>query len=176
MRMDFKLKNLVLIGFSGTGKSTIGEITAKKLGVQFADTDKLIELSENMSISRIFAEFGEKYFRQLEKDVVRECSEKKDMVIATGGGVVLDPQNMANLKSNGFIILLKAKPEIICRNIYEDKNRPLLSDSENLMDRVNEMLKIRADYYKDNHYEIDVSDMTVEQAADEIIKSYNMMG
>jgi shikimate kinase len=172
---ETKLNNIALIGFSGIGKSTIGKIVADKLALQFVDTDKLIESRLNMTIKRIFAEHGEEYFRQIEKEVIQECSHKNGIVIATGGGAVLNTNNIESLKVNGLVILLKARLDIIYRNVCKDQTRPLLAGSENPMDRINKLLEARAEYYKNNHCEIDVSDMTIEQAADEVIKLYSIM-
>jgi len=167
-----KKSNIVLIGFMGTGKSTIGKSIAKRLDLAFIDIDMLIESRMNQTISGIFEKFGEKYFRELEKKVVKEYSEKEGQVISTGGGVVLDVENMENLKSSGIVIMLKARPEIIFRNVSKDQNRPLLK-SDDPMERIIELLEKRQEYYKNNHYEIEVSDLAVDDVVNEVIRIYD---
>ena len=149
MQMKVKINNIALIGFMGTGKSTVGEMAAKKLGFQFADIDKVIEKRLNLSISEIFAEFGEQYFRKLEQETIKEYSEKSKIIIA---------------KSN-----------IIYRNIRNDRNRPLLANAEDPKLRIEELLKNREKYYKNNDYEIDVSESSVEQVADQVSDIYKLM-
>ena len=97
-------KNIILTGFMGSGKTAVGRILAEKLNVEFVDMDDLIEREQKMSISEIFSRFGEKRFRKLEKEVAGRVSQGKNQVIATGGGVVLSSENMANLKMDGIII------------------------------------------------------------------------
>lgn len=167
-----RCKNIVLTGFMGTGKSTVGKVVASRLNFKFVDIDEVIETRTKLTISDIFSKYGEQYFRQLEKEAVKEFSQKEGLVIATGGGVVLDPENMVNLKTNGLVILLKASPEVIFRNVSKDQNRPLLK-SEDVMERIKELLKIREEYYKNNHYEIDISDLTIEEVAEKVIEFYN---
>lgn len=164
--------NIVLTGFMGTGKSTVGKKAADRLNLTFVDIDKIIELRTQKTISSIFSDYGEKYFRSIEKETIREFSQKEGQVISTGGGVVLDPENMQNLKSKGLVILLKARPEIIYRNVCKDTSRPLLQ-SEDPMGKIKELLEIRREYYKDNHFEIDISDLTIEEVTDRVMEIYN---
>jgi shikimate kinase len=163
------MRNIILIGFMGTGKTSIGKKLADKLDLHFIDTDKEIERLEGKSIAEIFEIHGESYFRELEKEIVSKYCEKNGQVISTGGGVVLDSDNMKKLKAAGVVILLKARPEIIYRNICNNANRPLLNTNDP-MKRIIEMLEDRKEYYKNNHYEIDVSDMTADEAVARIIE------
>ncbi|MBI5207500.1 MAG: shikimate kinase, partial [Candidatus Firestonebacteria bacterium] len=106
--------NIILIGFMGTGKSSIGKLLAKKKNKQFVDIDEEIEKSENLSITEIFNNYGEDYFRDLEsKYLQRIIEQKKDCVIACGGGVVLKEKNINLLKKNSVVILLSAETEVI---------------------------------------------------------------
>lgn len=163
--------NLILTGFMGTGKSTVGRIAAERLGFIFVDTDKVIEQNTSKTINDIFAEYGEKYFRQLEKEVIKEYSQKREHVIAVGGGAVLDPENIRDLKLNGLVMLLKARPDVIYRNVCKDKSRPLLQ-CDDPMGRINELLEARRKFYEDCHYEIDVSDISVQEAVEKVIEIY----
>jgi shikimate kinase len=118
--------NIVLCGFMGSGKTTIGKLLAKELRFCFVDTDALIEQSEGKKISDIFAEFGEEYFREIESKTVKEISLKTNTVIATGGGVVLSSKNTNALKQNGLVVLLKITPEEALKRLKDDTSRPLL--------------------------------------------------
>lgn len=170
--MEAKMeKNIVLTGFMGTGKSTVGKSVADKLGMQFIDIDHLVEQDQEMYISEIFSLKGEAYFRELESKFVQKVSQYTNVVIATGGGVVLNRDNINNLKKNGIIIRLKANIETILRNTSKNNTRPLLQNGD-VRSRIEEILKQREKYYQNNHYEIDVSFLTIEQVVSEIIKIY----
>ena len=119
-------KNIVLCGFMGSGKSTIGKLTAEKLGARFIDTDAYIEKRENMTISEIFKVHGEEYFRNLELEVCNELSEMTKTVISTGGGTMLRDENVKALKKNGIVFLLNVSPNVVLTRLNNDTSRPLL--------------------------------------------------
>lgn len=149
--------NIVLIGFMGTGKTVLGKILAKSLKMEFIDTDSLIEEKDGKSVARIFCENGERYFRKLERDVIKVVSRKNNAVISTGGGVVLSPGNMKQLRRNGVIICLKSKPEVILKRIKRQKGiRPLLNKPDPLKE-IRSLLRERAPYYKQADFVIDTS-------------------
>lgn len=160
--------NIVLTGFMGTGKTTIGKQLARELNKEFTDTDEMIEQQTGLAISEIFATKGENYFRELESQVVQQVAKKTNMVIATGGGVVLKKENMDALRENGIIIHLKSNVDAIIRNTSKTRTRPLLNHI-NTEARIIEMLKQREVYYQNHDYEIDVSLLTIRQATDKII-------
>ena len=108
---------IVLTGFMGTGKTSVGKELSKKLGYQFIDTDVLIEAREGKPVSLIFKEKGEDYFRKIEQAVVKEVSLMNNIVIATGGGVIKSKNNVENLGSRGIIIWLKADPRLFLREL-----------------------------------------------------------
>jgi shikimate kinase / 3-dehydroquinate synthase len=140
--------NLVLTGFMGTGKTTVGHQLAHKLGMEFVDTDELIE-SRYGPISRIFAERGESEFRTIEQDVARELGAKTGLVIATGGRMILDPENFRALSKNGRIFCLVATPEEIHNRVINDetrRDRPLLQ-VEDPQQRIIELMFERQDDY-----------------------------
>jgi shikimate kinase len=112
--------NIVLIGYRGSGKSSLGKRLAAKLWLDFVDTDALITQRAGKTIREIFASQGEPAFRQMEADVIRELAAKDKQVIATGGGIVLNPANIAALKQNGKIIWLKATPKVLWERIQAD--------------------------------------------------------
>lgn len=164
--------NIILTGFMGTGKSTIGSILAKKIDYSFADIDSIIEARMQQSINSIFSTYGEQYFRTLEKEIIKEYENQKKYVISTGGGAIIDSENRKRLSSMGIVILLKARPEIILRNIGNDNGRPLLKH-ENPMARIIELLEERQEFYSENHFEIDVSDLTVNEVIEEVLNIIN---
>ncbi|MEW6087484.1 MAG: shikimate kinase [bacterium] len=165
--------NIVLIGFMATGKTILGKILAKKLNMEFIDTDFLIEKNEGKRISKIFKEKGEEYFRNVEKNIIKKASKKNNIVISTGGGAVLLPENMERLKKKGIIICLKTSPEIILERIKQQKGtRPLLNKPEPLKE-IKSILKKRAPCYKQADLTIDTSDFATGKIITQLIKKIN---
>lgn len=120
-------KNIILCGFMGCGKSTVGALLAKKSGMAFVDMDTYIEKKEHRSVSRIFAESGEDYFREKEREASRELSQKKGLVIAAGGGTLTFEENVQVLRKTGRIVLLDLPLETVSRRLSGDTSRPLLN-------------------------------------------------
>jgi shikimate kinase len=152
-----------------TGKTSVGKLLAEKLGYQFVDTDDLIEQRVGMKISDIFAVYGEPYFRDVETEVVKEVAKKDKFVISTGGGVVLRKVNMDELRKNGIIINLTAKPETIYNRL---KNQPGVRPLLNKPDPMNEIIKLlsqREEYYKNCDLRIETDNFTVEQIVQQIL-------
>lgn len=140
--------NLILTGFMGTGKTTVGQRLASKLGMEFVDTDELIE-SRHGPISRIFAERGEGEFRAIERAIARELGSKTGLVIATGGRMVLDPENVRELGKNGRIFCLVATPEEIHQRVVGDetrRDRPLLQVEDPQQRIIELMLERQGEY------------------------------
>jgi shikimate kinase len=167
-------KNIVLIGFMGTGKTSIAKALATKLKKEFVNIDDLISVKSGKSIPEIFEQDGEQTFRELEIEVVKEISDKKNVVIDCGGGVILNGINIERLKINAKIILLTASPEVILERILkEDGKRPLLC-TQDKMERIKDLLFIREPLYKEAaDYEIDTSNMNIDQTIDKILKFMN---
>lgn len=162
------MKNVVLIGFMGTGKTSTGRLLASRLGRPFIDTDQKIENENNMTISEMFSVYGEQFFRQKEQDVISKVSRYTCTVIATGGGVVLIPENIARLKSNGVLIALTASLDVILERTSRRNSRPLLDrpDREAI---VAKMLQERSGFYNSADLSIDTSEKTPQQVSDMII-------
>lgn len=121
-----KRKNIILCGFMGCGKSTVGTLLARKLGMAFVDLDRYIEKKEKMSVQEIFEKHGEEYFRKAEREAALELSEKKGVIIASGGGTLTFPENVQVLKKTGRIILLDLPVETVVLRLKNDTTRPLL--------------------------------------------------
>ncbi len=169
--------NIILIGFRGTGKSTVGELLSKRLERDFIDSDKYIESSTGKTIKMIFEEDGEEDFREIEADVIAKLSKMDNKIIATGGGAILRSENVRNFKNNGFLVLLKAAPEIIHERVTQDKKtsqqRPSLTN-KNPLDEIKHLIAQRESAYKNAaDYTIDTSYVSCEDIVNEIITVVN---
>jgi shikimate kinase len=168
------VKSIVITGFMGTGKTTVGKRLSEEYNLEFIDTDELIEKKAgNKKVNKIFAKFGEAHFRKLEKEVIREVAEKKDAVIATGGGAIVDKENLAVLKKcSSIIICLTSRPDVIVLRTRNEKGaRPLLN-SDNPLIKIEELLKKRVDAYSKADVIIDTSDLA---PAEVIMKIKNIL-
>lgn len=166
---DLNMKNIVLTGFMGTGKTEIGRTLAQRLGYTFLDADSIIEEEQDMPITEIFRRFGEPYFRDIEADVIKRLSEKDRVVISTGGGAVLREENMENLRRKGVIICLTASAETIFKRTCNDSSRPLLQ-VEDPLKKIKELLEFRRPYYEKADIMVDTEDKTPLEVAEEIIQ------
>ena len=162
-------KNIVLIGFMGTGKSSCGKSLASRLGCAFVDLDKYIEGKEKMSVPEIFAAKGEAYFREKEREAVREVVQRKGVVIATGGGTIKDEENFALLKERGVIVCLTADVDTILQRTERRGERPMLDRSEDRRKAVEELLESRREIYAGADFTVDTSRRSPMQVADEIV-------
>lgn len=143
-----KDKNIVLIGYMGCGKSTVGRKAARAMEYTFLDTDILIEKEEGMSIAKLFEAKGELYFREKETELIKRLiSGEKGNIIATGGGLPMTEGNPELLKELGTVIYLQAENETLLQRLSNDKVRPLLKNV-NLKEKIDTMLKIRGPVYE----------------------------
>ena len=140
--------NIFLIGPMGAGKSTIGRKLAKKLKLQFFDSDQEVESRTGAKISLIFEIEGEQGFRTRETDVIDELTKYSDIVLATGGGVVLDPVNRKNLGERGVVVYLRANIKQLLKRTSRDTRRPLLN-TDNPREKMKELMEIRAPLYEE---------------------------
>lgn len=163
------MKNIVLVGFMGTGKTVVAELLSEDMGNEYVSVDSCIVSREGSSISDIFKDKGESYFRTLEKDVIREISANTDQIIDTGGGVVLDSENMENLIMNGVIVCLWADPDTIYERTKDEGLRPLL-DVPDPKRRIKELLDFRRSYYENADIHINTTDMDIRGVVDIIKK------
>jgi len=169
--------NIVLIGFRGTGKSTVGRLLAKRLERDFIDSDKHIEGTTGKTIKSIFEDDGEEGFRKIEADVIAELSEEDNKIISAGGGAVLREENVRNLKDNGFLVLLEATPEIIHNRITQDEKtaqqRPSLTDKTALHEIIHLLVQRESSYKNAADYTINTSYVSCEDIVNEIITIVN---
>lgn len=163
------MKNIVLIGFMGTGKTTIGRLLASRLGRPFVDSDRKVEHESGMTIREIFERYGEAYFRQKEKDMIARLSRYNNAVIATGGGVVLSSENMRRLKKNGIIIALTASVETILERTSRRNTRPLLLDFFAREQIVDKLMRERHELYQNADFSIDTNGNSPQHVINEIM-------
>lgn len=164
-------RNVVLFGFMGTGKTSVGKRLAARLGLTFIDMDVQIEKRQGKTITLIFKEEGEPAFRKLERELVLELSAASGMVIATGGGVVLNRQNVDDYARTGLAVCLVATPESILKRLEGDTTRPLLAQGDKLQ-KVVSILEARRECYGAVPVQIDTSSLGVEAVVDRIISLY----
>lgn len=147
MKAD-KNRNIILVGYMGCGKSTIGRKAARALEYQFLDTDSVIEEEEGMSIAKLFERKGETYFREKETELLRRLiGGPKGKIIATGGGLPIKEENAALLKELGTVIYLKPKIDTLVERLSGDKVRPLLRNTD-IREKVETMMAIRGPVYE----------------------------
>jgi len=161
-------KNIALIGFMAVGKSAIGRTLAKKLRRRFVDLDRVIERAEGSKVREIFEHKGEAYFRQLEKQALVDVLEENNQVIATGGGVILDDQNLQILREKALLIGLSAEMDVLLARAGDATKRPLLQGS-NRREKIDDLLRQRAARYAQAHVTIDTSNLTVDQVVKKIM-------
>lgn len=163
-------KNIVLVGFMGTGKTTIGRRAASKLGLDFYDTDEYIRKCENMSVADIITKKGTKYFEGAQRFAVRNICENQNVLIATGGGTLSDPQNKALLLENGILVWLKASPETIYENTKNSHNKRLELLGKTV-DEIAEIIKRFEQDYADSHIVIEISnDRNIDVVVDTVVE------
>jgi len=167
------MMNIVLIGFRGTGKTAVGRVLAQRLGREFIDADEYLEKEADKTIAQIFAEGGEAAFREMEREIIRELSSRDGIILAAGGGAVLDGRNVASLKKNGIIFLLEADASAIERRLTSDEKtnsqRPPLTD-KSFREEIRNLLKSRKPYYeKAADHKINTSSLSTREVVEEIL-------
>lgn len=148
-------RNIILVGLMGAGKTTVGRALAKKLNRRFVDSDHEIEARTGASIPLIFEIEGEEGFRQREAEVIRDLTSQQGIVLATGGGAILRPENRQSLKAGGIVIYLRASVANILQRTSHDKSRPLLQTADPRQ-RLEELARVREPLY------LEVADMVIE--------------
>jgi shikimate kinase len=162
------MKNIVLTGFMGTGKTEVGRELAHLRGLMLIDIDTEIEKAEMMTINDIFRQLGEERFREIETEMIEKITQEENVIISTGGGAVLRQRNIDALKKKGIVICLTASPATILMRTSSTDERPLLQ-VDNPLAKINELLQFRKPFYERADLIIDTDGKTPMQVAEEII-------
>jgi len=165
--------NIVLIGYRGAGKSTVGRRLATLTEKEFVDTDDLLEERQGAGISEIVESLGWEHFRAMEKKIIEEIGSRDNLVIAAGGGVVLDPANVISLKKNGLVIWLKADRQILYKRMNLDPrtkaSRPTLT-GKGALEELAEIMAHREPFYeKTADIQFDTADLGVEEVVERLL-------
>ena len=165
--------NIVLIGYRGSGKSTVGMRIARCLEMTFVDTDDLLEKHHGMSISDMVKAHGWEYFRAAEKDIIKEVADMNHLVIAPGGGAVLDTDNVIALRKNGIILWLKADLQTLLKRMNQDPEtyfrRPTLT-GKGTLEELEEMISVREPFYqRSSQIQIDTSALEAEEVVEYVL-------
>jgi shikimate kinase len=169
----FPFMNIILIGYRGSGKSEVGRRLSTRLGMKFVDTDDFIEKHQGTPISEIVQTYGWDHFRTLEKEVISTISDCDQQVVAAGGGAVLDPDNVAVMKTRGLIIWLKADPDTLLKRMQKDPQtidrRPSLT-GRGSFEEIEEVLTFRNAFYEEaSAAQLDTSKMDIETVVESIL-------
>lgn len=171
------MKSLILIGFMGTGKSTLGKVLAERLHLEQVDLDEVVVQEQNMPISDIFARYGEERFRELEHDVVCRYAAQPNLIISPGGGAVLREENRKVMRECCTVISLLARPEVILERVNRDATiRPVLENrkpGQSKLERIEEVLTQRMPCYQEADFILDTSDAPVELLAEQVLSWLN---
>jgi len=160
------MKNIYLIGFMGSGKSTVGKILAEKLNMNFIDIDKLIEEKEGMKIKDIFEQKGESYFRELERKQIEAIVNQEGLVVSTGGGLGANLDNMNLMKKNGDVVWLDVSLNTVLDRLKNDQDRPLLKQP---IEKIKQLFEERKNVYRLANIRINADKKTPSQIVEEIL-------
>ena len=166
--------NIFLIGLMGTGKTTVGRQLSRKLKMDFYDSDRVIEERTGADIPLIFEKEGEAGFRKRESEIINELTEKKNIILATGGGSILSIENRNHLAARGTVFYLKSNLQTLIERTSKDKNRPLLQANEPIKDILQRLLDERGPLYEETaDYTIETANNSIHNVIQAIIKHLN---
>jgi shikimate kinase len=173
MNSGRRIINLALIGFMGTGKTSVGRLVADHLHFDFLDTDELIQSRTGRTITDIFQTDGEPAFRALEQEIVAELAARRRTVMATGGGLPTNPANLASLKTHALVVCLWASPEKIWERVKNQTHRPLLHDT-NPQQKIRELLAAREPFYKQADVLINTDIRSLREVAQQVVHQFRL--
>jgi shikimate kinase len=165
--------NLALIGFMGTGKSSVGRLAAQLLHFTYLDTDQVVEFRAHKTISEIFLQDGEPAFRGWEKVIVEELTHRKKTVISTGGGLPTNQSNLDSLKTHSLVVCLWASADTIYERIRDHDNRPLLNEPDPA-EKIRQLLAIREPFYRQADVLVNTERRSVREVAVQVIHQFHM--
>ncbi len=173
MQSSRQFVNIALVGFMGTGKTSVGRLVADQLHFEFLDTDELIQTGTGRTITDIFARDGEPAFRALEQKIVQELAGRRKTVISTGGGLPVHPDNLARLKQHALVVCLWSSPEKIWERVRHQGHRPLLHDPDPLA-KIRELLAAREPFYKQADVLLNTELRSVREVAQQVIHQFRL--
>lgn len=171
------MKNIVLVGMSGVGKTEIGKYLAESMGVSYLDTDEMIIEREKLSVNDIFEKHGEEYFRDVESEIIKEVAKRDNHIISTGGGVVIRNENIIELQNKGYIFLLLGKIDTILHNLTKSRViRPLLKENKELKKNIESLYNEREQMYLlASHVIVHVDNKEISEIGKEIMMEYEKL-
>jgi shikimate kinase len=167
------IQNLALIGFMGTGKSSVGRLVAQLLHFTYLDTDQVVECRAHKTISDIFQQDGEPAFRQWEQVIVEELTQRRKTVISTGGGLPVCQANLDSLKTHALVVCLWATADTIYERVRDHDHRPLLDELDPLS-KIRQLLSIREPYYRQADVLVNTERRSVREVAVQVIHQFHM--
>ena len=173
MQQNRHIANIALIGFMGTGKTSVGRLVAELLHFDYLDTDEMIQAATGKTITEIFQNDGEKAFRALEERVVDEIAHRKKTVISTGGGLPANSQNVAKLKAHALVVCLWASPERIWERVRNQTHRPLLHDPDP-QKKIRELLAVRGPFYKKADVLLNTEVRSLREVAQQVVHQFRL--
>jgi shikimate kinase len=170
---DRLIVNLALIGFMGAGKTSVGRLVAEQLHFDYLDTDELIQSRTGRPIVEIFSTDGEAAFRKMEQALVGELAARTKTVIATGGGLPMNPQNLVSLKTHALVVCLWASPEKIWERVKNQTHRPLLHDADP-QKKIRELLAAREPFYRQADVLLNTELRSVREVAQQVVHQFRL--
>jgi shikimate kinase len=173
MQSDRRIVNIALIGFMGTGKTSVGRLVAEQLHFDYLDTDEMAQSRTGRTITDIFARDGEPAFRKLEEQIVAELTAYKRTVISTGGGLPMNLQNLVSLRTHALVVCLWASPEKIWERVKNQTHRPLLHDA-NPQKKIRELLATREPFYRQADVLLNTELRSVREVAQQVVHQFRL--
>ena len=174
MQNNRHIFNIALIGFMGTGKTSVGRLVADQLNFDYLDTDEMIQSATGRTIADIFSANGEPAFRALEEKTVKELSGRSRTVISAGGGLPVNPQNMASLKTHALVVCLWASPAKIWERVKNQTHRPLLHDSDPQL-KIQQLLAVREPFYKQADILLSTECRSLREVAQQVVHQFFLL-
>jgi shikimate kinase len=173
MQSKRHIVNIALIGFMGTGKTSVGRLVAEQLHFHYLDTDEMIQTATGRTIPEIFSHCGEPAFRELEEKAVGELATKTQTVISCGGGLPVAPQNLTSLKTHALVVCLWATPAKIWERVKNQTHRPLLHDPDP-QQKIRELLAVREPFYKQADILLNTESRSLREVAQQVVHQFRI--